>query len=73
MKDFLGRELNIGDEVVYLSHSRTSSRLYKAIITGFTPMKVHLDTYSEDGRKLWVETKYPRHIVKVTWSEVLND
>ena len=68
MKDFIGRELAIGDEVIYLSHGRTSSCFYRAIVTGFTPMKIKLETYLNDGRQAWCEQKYPRHVVKVGWS-----
>lgn len=67
MKDFLGKELNIGDEVVYLNHSRTSSTLRRGIVMRFTPMKIEIESYSEDGRHLWNDTKYPRHVVKVSW------
>ena len=72
MKDFLGRELVIGDEVIYLSHGSTSSKLYRAIIVGFTPMKVRMETYDVGGRQLWNELKFPYHIVKVGWSNERN-
>ena len=43
MRDFLGRELQVGDSVVYLSHHRTSSSYHKCKITAFTPKKVYID------------------------------
>ena len=43
MFDFLGKELQIGDKVVYLKHIKSSSNYVKAKITGLTPKKVHLD------------------------------
>lgn len=42
MKDFLGKELKVGDTVVALSHSRTSSHLFKGVITSFTPQKAYI-------------------------------
>ena len=71
MKDFLGRELNVGDEVVYLQHYQTSSYLIKATVTGFTPCQVNLKRYSDDGRPLTSVRKSPYKIVKVNWSEVI--
>ena len=70
MKDFLGRELNVGDEVVYLSHSRTSSNMYRGIVVEFTPCKVRIETYTADGEGAWPQLKFPYHVVKVNWSEV---
>ena len=45
LTDFLGRELNIGDECVYLKPTMTGSStirkvLYKGVITGFKKNKV---------------------------------
>lgn len=73
MKDFLGRELTVGDEVVYLQHYRTSSDLIKASVTGFTPCQVNLQRYSDNGRPTDSVRKSPYKIVKVNWSEVRND
>lgn len=42
--DFLGKRLKLGDSVVYLSHSKTSSCFRKCKVTGFTPKKVYIDT-----------------------------
>ena len=72
MKDLLGRELSVGDEIIYLQHYRTSSSLNRGIVTGFTPMKINIDSYSIDGRCRWCEQKYPRHVVKVVWSDIEN-
>ena len=70
MKDFLGRELAVGDEVVYLQHYRTSSYLVKAIVTGITSCQVNLQRY-DIGRPTDNVRKAPYKIVKVNWSEVI--
>ena len=70
MKDFLGRELNVGDEVIYLEHFRTSSHFNRGIVMGFTPMKINIDNYSSDGRQMWRDQKFPHHVVKVGWTNV---
>jgi hypothetical protein len=44
MLDFLGRELHVGDKVVYLFHVKSSSHYVKTKITGFTPKKVYIDS-----------------------------
>ncbi len=48
MIDFLGQELNIGDNVVYVKHERTSSELIKSKIIGFTNkmVKIEFNKYS---------------------------
>lgn len=61
MKDFLGKELVVGDTVVYLQHNKTSSELIKAVVVGFTPKKVRLQEYYGDN----VTTKYSDLVVKV--------
>lgn len=73
LKDFVGKELKVGDEVIYLSHNRTSSELHRGNVIDFTLKKVRLDTYLEDGHRAWRELKYPHHLVKMRWSEVTND
>ena len=70
MKDFLGRELNIGDEVLYLNHTRTSSYLRRAIVTGFTPMKIRMNTFNNNGTQGCGELKFPYHVVKVRWRNI---
>ena len=42
MKDRLGRELAVGDEVLFLEHSKTSSDLFDGVVIGFTPMFVKI-------------------------------
>lgn len=41
--DFLGQELNVGDDVVYLNHSRTSSSLGRGKITSMSEHTVTID------------------------------
>ena len=42
MKDYLENEINIGDEVAYIQHYKTSSCFYKATVFGFTNKMVIL-------------------------------
>jgi len=44
MKDFLGKELNIGDTVVLIAPNYR--HLVKAIIYAFTPMQVRVEYYN---------------------------
>ena len=61
MKDFLGNELNIGDEVVFLQHYKTSSTLYKGKIQKITNCFVFIsDSYIGNVKK------EPCKCVKVT-------
>lgn len=65
MKDFLGKKLEVGDDVVYiLSDYR---ELAKAKIVGFTAKTVQLDT--GDNKKMSNDRKhqnrFPQDIVKV--------
>lgn len=55
MCDFLGRELKIGDKVVYLMYCRTSSMYVKTIVTAFTPKKVRIKLETNLGHELCVE------------------
>ena len=34
MRDFLGNEINVGDEAVYIDHFKTSSRLKMGKVKG---------------------------------------
>jgi hypothetical protein len=43
MKDFLGQELRIGDNVVIIRNYSSSTNLYKAKVTGFGKTQVLLD------------------------------
>ena len=52
MKDFLGNELNIGDEVVFLQHYKSSSTLYKGKIQKMTNCFVFIgDSYVGNTKK----------------------
>ena len=42
MDDFIGNNLKIGDNVVYISHGRTSSNLVMGVVEGFTPKKIYV-------------------------------
>ena len=41
--DFFGQELNVGDNVVFLNHCRTSSNLGQGKITSMTEHTVTID------------------------------
>lgn len=62
MKDFLGQELFVGDNVVCLSHSRTSSQLVKGTITKFTNSMLYY-SYSR---------KYPENVVRISPNKVVK-
>ena len=65
MKDFLGRELNVGDECIYLKNCRTGSSttrklMFKGTITSFKKSNIIFDNST---------TVYnPKDVVKVRWS-----
>lgn len=54
MTDFLKRPISIGDTVVYLSHSRSSSHFYKDVVIGLSPSMVLLKTTKKSPDKLIV-------------------
>ncbi|WP_165678734.1 hypothetical protein [Metapseudomonas otitidis] len=61
MKDYLGQDLKVGDKIVYLSHTRTSSDLSTGRIAGFTPCYVKLESTSP-----WAKGKVsPEKVIKV--------
>lgn len=56
MTDFLKQELKVGDQVVYLMHSKTSAWLQRGRVIRMTERYVCLDTGTR---------KLPKHTVKV--------
>ena len=65
MTDFLGRELNVGDECVYLKNYRTGSStirklMFKGVITKFKNRSIVFDNA--------VTVYDPNDVVKVRWS-----
>lgn len=64
-KDFLGKKLAVGDQVVYMDvHYR---RLQKAKIIGFTPKFVKLDNVA------WTIRQEPRQLIKIESSKTKKD
>ena len=61
MCDFLGNKLEVGDKVVYLQHTRTSSHLVKGTVLIFTPKMVTVR--SDSG---FLTSKSPDKMVKYT-------
>lgn len=55
--DRIQNKLEVGDEVVYLSHSRTSSCLERGLIVGFTKCFVKLCVHHPYKQGEWVEIK----------------
>lgn len=49
MKDYLGYQIEVGDNIVYLSYSKTSSQFVTGIAVGFTPKKVKIKYKSMYG------------------------
>ena len=52
MKDFLGNEIKIGDDAVYLFHCKTSSYLIKGKVIGFTEKRVKFEDRSKEPDKV---------------------
>ena len=60
MNDFLGKELNVGDNVIYLYHSKTSSHYSKRKVLGFGNKKIKINDGSVNG----YVCVYPDKLVK---------
>ncbi len=58
MRDVLGKELAVGDDVVY-THGRFSD-IHQGIVIGFTPQRVKVRSLLG-----WTGTKDPVRVVKV--------
>lgn len=69
MKDFLGKELNIGDSVVVaVGHGRNSgASLVKGIVEGFTDkfVKIDMPDYTGYTGKFGKTKTSPRKVVKI--------
>lgn len=66
MKDFLGRELQVGDKVVVLAHNKTSSTLYKAQVIKIAEKKVQVKALQKSGWQFSeISYKDPHKLVKV--------
>lgn len=66
MKDFLGRELQVGDKVVVLAHNETSSTLYKAQVIKIAEKKVQVKALQKSSWKFSeISYKDPHKLVKV--------
>lgn len=52
MTDFLGNEVHIGDEVVYLNHYRTSSHLEMGTVSGIAPKTAYIGGKRRKGSKI---------------------
>ena len=63
MLDFLGQEIHVGDQAVYLVHYKTSSHLVCETVTGITPQKVRFPS----------TTKKPEMVVVIPSSMWVKD
>ena len=52
MRDFLGNEIKVGDEAVYIDHFKTSSRLKMGKVIGFTEKRVKFEDRSKEPEKV---------------------
>lgn len=66
MTDFLGKELSIGDKVVYCRHNGTSTSLIKAVITKIMNQKVRIGYDSYYTGTIYEYAVYPDKLVKIT-------
>lgn len=62
VRDFTGKSLEVGDKIVFLSHSRNSSELLNGTVMGFTPCFVVTDWLDYNDRGVKVS---PLKVVKV--------
>lgn len=65
MKDFVGKELNIGDKVVYC---RTIDKQMDRVITkviGFTDISVKVEPYTPTGVKRGFNAVNPWNCIKI--------
>jgi len=71
MKDFLGREIQIGDTVVYHTAGRRG-KMQKCVVEGFTPKMVRL---LPEKKKPWANyiNAYSSSMIVVTQQEMSNE
>lgn len=50
-KDRLGKDIKIGDKVLYIRNNKTSYNIYKCRVKSFTPkmVELHFDSYPDEG------------------------
>jgi hypothetical protein len=64
MKDFFGKELNVGDLIALIERSGSSSvYLRKGVVTGFTPRMLKVKFISQVGIET-DSTRDPRNVIK---------
>lgn len=64
MVDFMGVPLSIGDEVIWLEHSRNSSELRRGHIESFTPTKVRVSYSSKYIQQVMTTLKSNDKVIK---------
>jgi len=80
MKDAIGKELSVGDEIVYVDGNGRGSSLNPAIVDGFTPKMVKILTVHEgsymsvkvDGKYIRVGPVKPFYPATVTPAKVIK-
>lgn len=63
MKDFLGNELKIGDNVIYIRNTSTSAEFRYATIKGFTKTMVLIKDKDEWGDTKKAPYKLIKHVI----------
>jgi len=66
MRDFLGKELYVGDKVVWYEGGRYPT-IWKAKVEAFTPAMVKIMVYTKVGEPTNVGTVNHHKLVKVEW------
>lgn len=62
MTDFLGNELNIGDAVVYIQHSKSSSCYEKSNIVRFTEKCIVMENGKRKAADKVVKANYENNL-----------
>ena len=65
MKDAIGKELEVGDKVVYVDGNRDGSFFSKAIINSFTPQMVRINKIWQGEVSEYKSIVYPFKTIKV--------
>lgn len=65
MKDFFGKQLNVGDEIALLQKAGSSSvYIRKGVVTGFTAQKVKVRFVPQGVESETDSTREPYNVIK---------
>jgi len=65
MNDVTGKELAVGDKVVFIPQGGYTSSLSRGTIIGFTPQKVRIESPKEHMNDEDTCLKFPNQVAKV--------